>query len=237
MARLVLAEKGIHYSKRPIDILVKAEQFEGWYIKLNPRAVVPTLALGNEIVTDTILIVQRLDKEFGGPSLTPADAALAELMRDWLSRIMAVHYGVLLYSRTLDSERRSPMMVSRLEHLLNVRQRNPDAAEVLDKRIEGNRRLQAIFRDPEKVQGIIDGVQALVRDFESPLQEHAFLVGDDYSLADAFCTAALARLELHGYSGWWAQGELPAVNAYYERMQARPSFQAAGVVNRGNLLG
>ena len=36
---------------------------------LNPKAVVPTLAIGDEIVTDTVRIVYRIDRDF--------DAALA----------------------------------------------------------------------------------------------------------------------------------------------------------------
>ena len=44
MTRLTLAEKGVDYDKQTIDIIDKREQFEPWYTKLNPKAVVPTLA-------------------------------------------------------------------------------------------------------------------------------------------------------------------------------------------------
>ena len=54
MARLALLEKGVPFERRNIDIMKKAEQFEPWYTALNPKAVVPTLAIGDEIVTDTV---------------------------------------------------------------------------------------------------------------------------------------------------------------------------------------
>ena len=38
------------------------------YTALNPKAVVPTLAIGDEIVTDTTVIVSRIDREFEGPA-------------------------------------------------------------------------------------------------------------------------------------------------------------------------
>ena len=49
MVRLTLAEKGVAYEKRNVDIMDKAEQFEPWYTALNPKAVVPTLAIGEAV--------------------------------------------------------------------------------------------------------------------------------------------------------------------------------------------
>ena len=54
MARLALLEKGVSVERRQIDIMETNEQFEPWYVALNPKAVVPTLVLGADVVTDTI---------------------------------------------------------------------------------------------------------------------------------------------------------------------------------------
>ena len=40
MARLALAEKRVPYSRRTVDIMDTHEQFEPWYVALNPKAVV-----------------------------------------------------------------------------------------------------------------------------------------------------------------------------------------------------
>ena len=69
MARLALAEKDIRYERRTVDIMESAEQFEPWYVALNPKAVVPTLVIGDEVITDTIRIVHRVDSDFVGPPL------------------------------------------------------------------------------------------------------------------------------------------------------------------------
>ena len=71
MARLAIVEKGLPFKRQTIDIMVKSEQFEPWYIALNPAAVVPTLKIGDEIVTDTIRIVNRINT-YPGPDLTLA---------------------------------------------------------------------------------------------------------------------------------------------------------------------
>ena len=52
MARLALVEKGVAFKRRQVDIMETNEQFEPWYVGLNPKAVVPTLVLGDEVVTD-----------------------------------------------------------------------------------------------------------------------------------------------------------------------------------------
>ena len=93
MTRLTLAEKGVSYERQTVDIMAAAEQFEPWYTALNPKAVVPTLAIDGEIVTDTFRIVRRIDKEFEGPSLTPASAegakAMNQMMADIMRRLLA----------------------------------------------------------------------------------------------------------------------------------------------------
>ena len=86
MARLALLEKSVPFERRNIDIMKKAEQFEPWYTALNPKAVVPTLAIDDEIVTDTVRIVYRIDGDFDGPRLTPVEPENAEAMDPMAAR-------------------------------------------------------------------------------------------------------------------------------------------------------
>ena len=144
MARLALAEKGASYDRQIVDIMDKAEQFEPWYTALNPRAVVPTLKIGEEIVTDTINIVKRVDSDCDGPSLTPADDAGAEAMDAMMRDIMGLHYGVLLYSRRLEPDGTAPLVATRGRFLRAMLDMHPERAELLERRIAGNERLLAI---------------------------------------------------------------------------------------------
>ncbi len=234
MVRLTFAEKGVAYDKRLVDIMEKAEQFEPWYTALNPKAVVPTLKLGEEIVTDTMNIVPRIDAEFDGPPLTPAlpdeRAAMEATMRD----VMALHYGVLLYARRLDADGRSPTVIERGKFLRAEREKHPERAAALDRRIAGNERLQKILADSGEVERHVGEARALVERLNAALQKKPFVAAETWTLADAYATAALARFRLHGFETWWSNGENPAVAAYYARMKARPSFAAAGVVEAGS---
>jgi glutathione S-transferase len=131
MARLALLEKGVPFERRNIDIMKKAEQFEPWYMELNPKAVVPTLAIGDEIITDTVCIVYRIDRDLDGPRLMPVEPECAEAMGRMMRDIMGLHYGVLMYSRLLDEDGKSPVVVARGHFLREQRSKYPDRASCL----------------------------------------------------------------------------------------------------------
>ncbi len=234
MVRLTLAEKGVAYDRQTVDIMEKAEQFEPWYTALNPKAVVPTLKLGDAIVTDTMRIVPRIDREFDGPPLVPADGPARAAMEATMRDVMALHYGVLLYSRRLDPDGTSPTVVERGKFLKEQRQKHPERAEALDKRIAGNARLQAILADPAETERHVGEARAVVERLNAALAAQPFVSAAAWTLADGFATAALARFRLHGFEGWWSNGANANVAAYYARMKARPSFAAAGVVDEGS---
>ncbi len=234
MARLALEEKGLNYERRTVDIMERAEQFEPWYTALNPKAVVPTLAIGDEIVTDTIRIVYRVDQDFDGPSLTSAGADGASAMDDMMRAIMALHYGVLLYAKRLDGDGTSSIGVNRGRFLRDQREKFPERAEILERRIAGNERLQAILADSSEVDRHIGEARDVVARIDEALGQTTFVSGDHYTLADTFATAALARFRLHGFDVWWAGGDNANVAEYYDRVRARPSWLAAAVVDTGS---
>ncbi len=234
MTRLTLAEKGVSYELQTVDIMEAAEQFEPWYTALNPKAVVPTLAIDDEIVTDTIAIVHRIDKDFERPNLTPASADGAKAMDQMMRDIMGLHYGVLLYSRRLDADGNATTVIARGEFLREQLRNYPERAEILNPRIVGNEKMQKMLAQPAAVERHVGEAMALVSQIDRALAKTPFVSADHYTLADTFATAALARFRLHGYDSWWSGGNNPNAAAYYQRMQDRPSWPAAGVVDSGN---
>lgn len=115
------------------------EQFEPWYIALNPKAVVPTLAIGDEVVTDTIPIMNRV-QELNGP-----DLSREETTQSWLREIMAPHYGVLLYRKRLDENGSAPQVVAR-GFFGKLAKERLELADITAARIEDNKRFQALLR-------------------------------------------------------------------------------------------
>ena len=224
MARLALVEKGVVFERRQIDIMETHEQFEAWYVALNPRAVVPTLAIGDEIVTDTIRIVNRVD-EFEGPPLRRGAST-----ERWLKAIMALHYGVLMYRKRLDENGTAPQIEARGRLLLDLQAKRPELADLVQERLGRNERFRALLNDAPGIERHLEATRALVRAMQAAVEESAFLDGDSYTLADCFATAALARFTVHGFAPWWAGSKL---EDYFARMHERPSYGEADVVHTG----
>ena len=68
MVRLTLAEKGVAYRTHRVDIGKTAnQQFEPWYVALNPKAVVPTLAIGDRIITNRVAGNTRFQAALADP--------------------------------------------------------------------------------------------------------------------------------------------------------------------------
>ena len=68
--RVCLAEKGLEWENRHL-ILRAGEHQQPWYIKLNPRAVVPTLVDGEKVVPESNVILEYLEEAYPDPALAP----------------------------------------------------------------------------------------------------------------------------------------------------------------------
>lgn len=224
MARLVLVEKRLRFRRRRIDIMDTNEQFEPWYVALNPRAVVPTLQIDDDIVTDTIRIVNRAQSMIG------PDLSGDRTTQGWLKDIMGLHYGVLLYRNRLDADGTAPQIIARGQFLQRLAKERADLAETTSARLEGNRRFQALLRKPDDIARHLDATRALIDRMIVAVSDQTYLAGARYSLVDCFATAALARFIIHRFGDWWAGTPL---DDYYARMKARPSFALADVVDTG----
>ena len=224
MARLALVEKGCVFSRRQIDIMETNEQFEPWYVALNPRAVVPTLQVGEEIVPVTIDIVNRVQTMAG------VDLSGNGTTQGWLRDIMALHYGVLLYRKRLGPDGTAPQIVARGRFLELLAEQRPDLKKLTEARLVGNRRFQALLKDPAAIEHHVDAAQALMDRMAQALCKNPYLAGQAYSLADCFATAALARFVIHGL---FEVGAGTQLSDYYARMKARPSFATAEIIDTG----
>lgn len=78
--RLVLEEKGAEYEEIDVD-LQKGEQFDPDYMKLNPKAVVPTIIHDGKVIRESTVMIEYLDQVFPEPPLKPEDPYLTFRMR------------------------------------------------------------------------------------------------------------------------------------------------------------
>ena len=74
--RIALNLKGLSYNITPVD-LIKGDQRAADYVAMNPGKGVPALVLGDgTVLTQSLAILDYLDREYPDPALLPADPVL-----------------------------------------------------------------------------------------------------------------------------------------------------------------
>ncbi|XP_020881100.1 glutathione S-transferase Z2 isoform X2 [Arabidopsis lyrata subsp. lyrata] len=70
--RIALTLKGLDYEYIPV-ILLKGDQFDPDFKKINPMGTVPALVDGDVVINDSFAIIMYLDDKYPEPPLLPSD--------------------------------------------------------------------------------------------------------------------------------------------------------------------
>ena len=224
--RLALAEKGVAYTSRLVNIGPIMENYEPWYARLNPGLVVPTLAVGDTIITDSARIIREVDRRLDGPDL----GADREEVGGWIAlqdglRIRELSYAPRSWLMGLLSK---GSFDKRVQVLTRRRDENPELAHLYEARLADVATWRADTSSPETIAAYEQQLIDALAQVEAALSEQPFLAGEAYSLADVGWTVQLARMRFLRLDAHWGA----ATRAYYARMKARESFRTADVWER-----
>jgi tetrachloro-p-hydroquinone reductive dehalogenase len=223
-ARLCLAELGLAYEGRVVDIGFGLENFEPWYVRLNPAGVVPTLCDGQRIVTNSATILHYLALRTGtGLPRDPRQRAAAE---QWLSVADSIPLHAISYSRG-GIPRGDELLEKRLMRIKELRSTYFDMADAYDAlyaRVSGLRNKAQSFKDSGTAVAELEG---RLDELESALGETPYVGAETYSIADVIWTVTLARIDMLGLHEQLASRK--CVADYYVRVSERPSFSAASI--------
>ena len=218
-ALITLDEKSLPFETHHVDLFTN-EQFQPWYLKINPKGVVPALDHDGKIVTESTLICEYLDEVFPTPSLIPADPYLRTAMRQWSKRV-----DEHLFEATRELSF-SAMFLERMRTMTEAQRegrfRNT-GDPIKEARLRSTYELGA--SSPYVYQGIADFEIAFHR-MEQELTDRGgpWLLGADMSLADINMMPFVARVDYLNLLETWLP-ERPAVKAWYARVKELPSFQ------------
>lgn len=222
--RLVLVEKDVPYRNHWVDIGLTAENYEPWYVKLNPKCVVPTLVNGEEVVTDSLVIMRYVAERFEGPSLIPEDPVERERMEHWYALAESLDFRLFTFSSV------PPRIISfglgkKLKKLRAYAKKYPELRAEYEAKIEDISGLKEQSRDPQRIERQRADVNREFDALDEVLAEHPFIAGASYSLADVIWTVSLTRLTFLKQRALIASR--PNLAAYFQRMRARPSYEEA----------
>ncbi len=223
--RLGLTEMQVPYRSHEVDIGFKLENFEPWYVKLNPRAVVPTLQDDPTVVTDSAKILRYAAGKWAPAML--GEGAHRAAVEEWLRSGDGVNLQVITYAFN-GVPRGAELLEARLARSLEYKAKNPELAGVYDsiyKRILNHKSGAAAKPEVTHALGELD---ATLGRLDARLKDAPFIGGNSYSIADVIWTVILARLYLLKRPEV-SPDNFKNVAAYYKRMSERPSFTAAKV--------
>jgi GST-like protein len=174
---LALAEKGVRYESRYVDLL-KFDQHQSEYVRINPDGTIPTMLHGDLVLTQSTPMMEYIDEAFEGPPLQPSDPQSRWRMRWWM-RFLDAYFGPSL-SMLGWSGFVGPA----------VRARDPaELRAAIDRIPLEARRIawrKAIFNEfsEEELAESRRRVLFSTGVLEQHLSRHRFISGDTYSLAD-----------------------------------------------------
>lgn len=226
--RLALAEKGVAWEGKIVNIGPDHEHFAPWYAKINPRLVVPTLEVDGSIVTNATRIVQHIDEQFDGPALMPAEPEARAEALAWIQREAELPMRELGYVRTKGITRwlQRWSLRQRRKQLIKLRKRTPELDDVYAAKLDDLQALEQAINDRRATGELVDRVELVLDELEATLADRTWLAGEHYSLADLVWTAVLAKLEHIGFARSIGEHRRPRVHAWYRRLRERPSWDA-----------
>jgi len=216
--RLCLAEKGLEWISRPVS-LVRGEHQEDWYRALNKRAVVPTLVHDGKAIQESTVINEYLDSLSALRPLMPETPFGRAQVRLWTKQVDdSIHDGciaVLAYAIAFREAQLNDVQgaLRRLDRIPDVwkRERRRD---ILERGLDSIHVRMALYR-----------LQQLFGDLDDALAAGSWILGEQFTLADAAMLPYIVRLDNLGLLKM-ADGR-HRVMAWFKRARQRQSYVEA----------
>ncbi len=217
--RLLLAEKGLAWTKHHVDLQQK-ENLHPDYLKLNPLGVVPTLVHDGQPVIESSIICEYLEDRFPDPSLRPADPYRRARMRYWMKHVdVKLHpsCGTLQWPMVM-----RPALMEKSEA-----ERNAILDRIPEKpRRERQRRLVRDGLDAPDVADAVRIYRKTIVDMEKALSAQTWVVSDEFSLADICLAPYFQTLMQFAWTALYEK-DCPRVTEWVARCRDRVSYQGA----------
>ncbi len=220
--RLCLAEKDIAFESVPID-MGKQEHHSAAYLAMNPNGQVPALRLDDgRSLYESSTICEYLDEIQPQPPLRPADPYQRAVMRNfvrWTDEKSLPHLLILNWSIALQpsAKRWSDDELKAKLAAVPTPERREAWERIARRPYTGEEKGEALA----KLLTLIDKMDGMLGESGSP-----WLVGEHYSLADIGAVPFVARIAELAPE---AMPKYPRVEAWWQRVQARPAFAQARI--------
>ncbi len=221
-ARLCLAEKGLKYENRHVNLF----EFEHWtpeYLRINPKAVVPALDHDGRIVIESNVILEYLEDNFPQVRLRPEDAYAKAQMRLWMFNSEEIaHENVNTCSYNPRHAARHKAKGHTAEDLKKMAMLCPQPI-IRNRLLHRAEHGMSEGEENEAYQAL----DFLLDQMEGTLSRGPWLAGKEYSLADIAMVPFINRIEVLKRPEMVRAARRPRLAEWYQRTQARPAYKEA----------
>ena len=216
--RMVLHEKLLSYDETNID-LMQEEQHSKEYLKINPKAVVPTLIHGNNTITESSLINEYLDDAYPEIPLRPQSAHKRYQMRQLCKRIddeLHIACAIVTFG----------IVVRPGVSALSDKEIDTMTQKIADKAQREARR--DVLKHGLKSDGFTNALQCHLQVFdqaEAMLSDSPWLCGENFSLADCALIPYVLRFDQLGQGNEISKRQHLA--DWYQNTRHRTAYEAA----------
>lgn len=221
--RFALAEKRIEADKLHYVDILKGEQFEPDFLKINPKAVVPAMVHDGKIINESTVICSYINDVFEHPALMPEDAFDRANIRIWEKAVDELLHPACGELTFVCCHRHIVMRLGK-EKLQEFLSSTPDQS-VTSTWKERKKEIVRNGFDTPGIERTIRMYDDYLFKMEQALEDSEWLVGDSFSLADIGLAPYVNRLDMLSMSGMWTGGRLPRVEAWFDRIRARDTFK------------
>ena len=214
-----LEEKRLAFTSRYVDIL-RFEQHEAAFVKINPNGQVPVLVHDGKTIVESSVINEYLDDVFPEVPLRPSDLIARARMRvwsKWVDEILMQSVSMIGWQM-----RFRPLAQSISKAEFAERMKRVPLKEIREKweTTAGPGFSEAQLEDSQRK------IRWFIERMEKALGQSLWLAGKDYSLADINgypMIEGVTRL----YKEIWNDRDAPRSIEWLARMNARPAVKAA----------
>ena len=222
--RFALEEKRLPWIGHLVDIF-RGEQFRPEFLALNPKGVVPVLTHDGFVIPESSVICEYLEDAFPDRPLLPLTARGRAQVRFWTKAVDEELHPACSAITYIVSHRHTLLRngIGSFEDFLKG---------------AGSEGLQARRQKWEWIQNGIHapGAAEKIRLYDAYLHKmdvalagSAWLVDDEFSLADVAMAPYVNRIAAIAMEGMWTRGRLPRVERWFAKVRERPAFHPAFV--------
>ncbi|XP_078575506.1 ganglioside-induced differentiation-associated protein 1-like [Branchiostoma floridae x Branchiostoma japonicum] len=254
--RLALAVKGLSFKKQTVLFPIQ-ENFEPWYMRLDPAGLVPLLVHDGKVISESTRIVDYVDTVFHdrGPRLAPpVDTDLGRRVRHFRDLLDGLPVELYTYGTVyhpdlakdssfpgiLRRKARTALGPSTAQRLHDMAAMHPDLAEAYTRKANKVAERTREREDRGLIEKLLNELEVVLDEVEKELGERKkekdasgqqqWLCGESFTAADVMLSCLLHRLKFVGLSHRSTQ-KRPLLAAYYLQAQKFPPVQGRSDVH------